>query len=152
MSNLHIKKIRKRNRKEVCWEAQWHNEIKQQAIKENHLTDWELPNDWFRHSSHIKGDLAENYAINYFIEQGKYVFKNVSQHGLADIVVLDKNGCLELYDVKTISYKQNISTTNINKKPTGTYRINSKPKSQYQEKLGVKLIYVDVEQLIVCFE
>ena len=152
MDNLyHIKQIRQRDRKDICLEAQWHNQCKERAKNENQITNFDLLSNEFRNARHIKGDLAEHYAINFFIERGNLVFKNVSQHGLADIVVLDDKGNLSLYDVKTISYKKYKSNASGCAKDiyTGTYGINVKPRTKMQEEFNVKLIYVDLETLIV---
>tara|TARA_R110000764_G_C10770288_1_gene354800 strand:- start:54 stop:527 length:474 start_codon:yes stop_codon:yes gene_type:complete len=152
MDNLyHVKLIRQKNKKDICLEAKFYNQCKQQAENENIVVDNKLISDGFRNARHIKGDLAEHYAINFFIENGNLVFKNVSQHGLADIVVLDNNGNLCLYDVKTISYKKYKSNAAGCMKDiyTGTYGINVKPRTEMQKIFNVKLIYVDLETLNV---
>ena len=42
-----------------------------------------------RNNKHIKGDQAELIAQEFFIKKGFYVFNNISQHGPADMCVLD---------------------------------------------------------------
>lgn len=152
MEKIYLRKtIRKKdNRNDICMEAEWLNKRKEDVKKYNMISNIELESTTFRNAKHIKGDLAENYAINYFIENSCYVFKNTSQHGCADICVLDKNGQIQLYDVKTITYKKN-ETKKIGTyfEPYVTYRINSKKKSTLQKKMNVKLIYVCVENLLV---
>jgi Holliday junction resolvase-like predicted endonuclease len=58
-----------------------------------------------RNNKHIKGDQAELIAQEFFIKKGYYVFNNISQHGPADMVVLDKDGYTLLVDVKAISLR-----------------------------------------------
>ncbi len=58
-----------------------------------------------RNKKHIKGDQAELIAQEYFIRKGFYVFKNISQHGPVDMVVLDKQGYTILVEVKAISLR-----------------------------------------------
>ena len=45
-----------------------------------------------RNNKHIKGDQAELIAQEFFIKKGFYVFNNISQHGPADMCVLDHDG------------------------------------------------------------
>jgi len=97
----------------------------------------------FARKEHIKGDIAESLAQNYFLHSGFKVFKNVSQHGLADFNILKQDGQSIYYDVKAISYKEYQS---------GLIGINSKPKTDLQKQYGVKIIYIDVDNNFIVDE
>ena len=86
------------------------------------------------HSKHIKGDRAELIAAEFFISLGYSVCKNMSQHGPVDLVLIDEEtpGDVTLVDVKAISLR----TKN-------GYKVNRTPTAQ-QKKLGIKLIYIDL--------
>ena len=86
-----------------------------------------------RNKKHIKGDQAELIAQEYFIRKGFYVFKNISQHGPVDMVVLDKDGYTMLVDVKAISLR----TKN-------GWKVNRSPTKE-QDLLGVHLCYVNLD-------
>ena len=86
-----------------------------------------------RNKKHIKGDQAELIAQEYFIKKGFYVFKNISQHGPVDLVVLDKEGYTILIDVKAISLR----TKN-------GWKVNRSPTKE-QNLLGVHLCYVNLD-------
>ena len=86
-----------------------------------------------RNSKHIKGDQAELIAQEFFIKKGYYVFNNISQHGPVDMVVLDKDGYTLLGDVKAISLRSK-----------NGWKVNRVP-SEEQEKLGVHLVYVNLD-------
>ena len=86
-----------------------------------------------RNNKHIKGDQAELIAQEHFIKQGCYVFKNISQHGPADIAIMDKDGNMFLIDVKAVSLRSK-----------NGWKVNRVP-SEEQEKLGVHLVYVNLD-------
>ena len=86
-----------------------------------------------RCDKHIKGDQAELIAQEFFIKKGFYVFKNISQHGPVDMVVLDKDGYTMLVDVKAISLR----TKN-------GWKVNRSPTKE-QDLLGVHLCYVNLD-------
>ena len=86
-----------------------------------------------RDSKHIKGDRAELIAQEFFIEKGFYVFNNISQHGPVDMAVMDKDGNIMLVDVKALSLR----TKN-------GWKVNRTPTKE-QAKLGVQLVYVDLD-------
>ena len=86
-----------------------------------------------RNNKHIKGDQAELIAQEFFIKKGFYVFNNISQHGPADMCVLDHDGYTLLVDVKAISLRSK-----------NGWKVNRVP-SEEQEKLGVHLVYVNLD-------
>lgn len=52
-----------------------------------------------------KGALAELKVTSWLLEQGYEVFRNVSQHGVVDIISRNPiSGDIDLIDVKTKSY------------------------------------------------
>ena len=86
-----------------------------------------------RNKKHIKGDQAELIAQEYFIKKGFYVFKNISQHGPVDMVVMDKEGYTILIDVKAISLRAK-----------NGWKVNRSP-SKEQNLLGVHLCFVNLD-------
>ena len=85
-----------------------------------------------RNNKHIKGDQAELIAQEHFIKQGCYVFKNISQHGPADIAIMDKDGNMFLIDVKAVSLRSK-----------NGWKV-TRSESVEQQRLGIQLIYVDL--------
>ena len=86
-----------------------------------------------RNSKHIKGDQAELIAQEFFIKKGFYVFNNISQHGPADMCVLDHDGYIMLVDVKAISLRSK-----------NGWKVNRAP-SKEQDRLGIEIIYVNLD-------
>ena len=86
-----------------------------------------------RNKKHIKGDLAELIAAEFFIDKGFYVFRNMSQQGPADMAVLDPEGNIMLVDVKALSLRNK-----------NGYKVNRTP-SDEQARLNVQLCYVNLE-------
>ena len=86
-----------------------------------------------RNKKHIKGDQAELIAQEFFIKKGYYVFNNISQHGPVDMVILDNDGYTLLIDVKAISLRSK-----------NGWKVNRVP-SEEQERLGVHLVYVNLD-------
>ena len=86
-----------------------------------------------RNKKHIKGDQAELIAQEFFIKKGFYVFKNISQHGPADMVVLDKDGYTILIDVKAVSLRAK-----------NGFKVNRAP-SKEQHELGIEIMYVNLD-------
>ena len=80
-----------------------------------------------------KGMKSEQIAILYLIEKGYFVFKNLYGVGPADLIVINEKGALEIYDVKSESYRKTWKPgTRICRKLT-----------QEQKKLKMKFIFVD---------
>lgn len=87
-----------------------------------------------------KATISENKAINKFLEEGYYVFKNVCEQGPIDIVVVNpKNGRSHFIDVKTSK-----GTRKINGKSAGGAGIKLK---SYQKELGVRLCVVQGDEV-----
>ena len=80
-----------------------------------------------------KGMVAEQIAIQYLLEKGFFVFKNLYGVGPADLIAINEKGNVEIYDVKSESYRKTW-------KP-GT-RICRKLTLE-QKKLKMKFIFVD---------
>ena len=80
-----------------------------------------------------KGMQSEQIAILYLIEKGFFVFKNLYGVGPADIIAINEKGALEIYDVKSESYRKTWKPgTRICRKLT-----------QEQKKLKMEFIFVD---------
>jgi hypothetical protein len=80
-----------------------------------------------------KGMQSEQIAILYLIEKGFFVFKNLYGVGPADLIAINEKGALEIYDVKSESYRKTWRPgTRICRKLT-----------QEQKKLKMKFIFVD---------
>ena len=76
---------------------------------------------------------SEQIAILYLIEKGYFVFKNLYGVGPADLIAINEKGALEIYDVKSESYRKTWKPgTRICRKLT-----------QEQKKLKMKFIFVD---------
>ena len=75
-------------------------------------------------------------AIVHLMKMGNLVFKPLHDTGCVDFVTIDKNGKINLYDVKTKSVRK-----------TGRRKGHhiSRLRTPLQQKLGVNIIYVDVE-------
>ena len=87
-----------------------------------------------------KATISENKAINKFLEQGYYVFKNCCEQGPIDIIVVNpQNGRAHFLDVKTSQ-----GTRKVNGKSTGGTGQKLKP---HQKELGVRLCYVEGEEV-----
>ena len=92
----------------------------------------------------IKGTVGEYLTIAKLTKQGFYVAKSVDPACPFDIVIVDKNGKIQLIDIKTNTYRKNKKGKSLKDKPKGTYRIHRSPTKE-QKKLGIKLMMVDYE-------
>ena len=72
-------------------------------------------------------------AQEFFIKKGFYVFNNISQHGQADMCVLDHDGYIMLVDVKAISLRSK-----------NGWKVNRAP-SKEQDRLGIEIVYVNLD-------
>jgi len=80
-----------------------------------------------------KGMKSEQIAILHLIEKGYFVFKNLYGVGPADLIAINEKGAVEIFDVKTESYRKTWKPgTRICRKLT-----------QEQKKLKMKFIFVD---------
>ena len=80
-----------------------------------------------------KGMQSEQIAILYLIEKGFFVFKNLYGVGPADLIAINEKGAVEVYDVKSESYRKTWKPgTRICRKLT-----------QEQKKLKMKFIFVE---------
>ena len=86
-----------------------------------------------RNKKHIKGDQAELIAKEFFIKKGYYVFNNISQHGPADMVVLDNDGYTLLIDVKAVSLREK-----------NGWKVNRSATEEHK-RLGVHLLFVNLD-------
>ena len=86
-----------------------------------------------RNKKHIKGDVAELIAAEFFLNKGFYVFRNISQHGPADLTVLDDDGNVILIDVKAVSLREK-----------NGWKVN-RVGTMEQERLGIQLLYVNLD-------
>ena len=80
-----------------------------------------------------KGMKSEQIAILHLIEKGYFVFKNLYGVGPADLIAINEKGAVEIFDVKTESYRKTWKPgTRICRRLT-----------QEQKKLKMKFIFVD---------
>ena len=80
-----------------------------------------------------KGMQSEQIAILYLIEKGFFVFKNLYGVGPADLIAINEKGAVEIFDVKTESYRKTWKPgTRICRRLT-----------QEQKRLKMKFIFVD---------
>lgn len=87
----------------------------------------------FQASKHL-GAMSELRACLWLTEQGYEVFRNVSGHGIADIVAWRIGAAPVPIDVKTLTYC-------LNKRGEGYYLTTGKP-SPEQAKAGVRILWV----------
>lgn len=93
----------------------------------------------------IKGTVGEYEAIAKLTRQGYYVAKSVDPACPFDIVIVGKNGKIQLLDIKTNTYRKHRKGESLKDKPKGSYKIHRSPTKE-QKKLGIKLYMVDYEQ------
>tara|TARA_R110002072_G_C7528136_1_gene496971 strand:- start:123 stop:419 length:297 start_codon:yes stop_codon:yes gene_type:complete len=80
-----------------------------------------------------KGMQSEQIAVLHLIEKGYFVFKNLYGVGPADLIAINEKGAVEIFDVKTESYRKTWKPgTRICRRLT-----------QEQKKLKMKFIFVD---------
>ena len=53
-----------------------------------------------------KGMQSEQIAVLHLIEKGYFVFKNLYGVGPADLIAINEKGAVEIFDVKTESYRK----------------------------------------------
>ncbi|BAQ89276.1 putative nuclease [uncultured Mediterranean phage uvMED] len=92
----------------------------------------------------IKGTVGEYETIANLTKKGYYVAKSCDPSCPFDIVIVDKNGNVELIDIKTITFRKNKKGKCLKNKPKGSYKIYRAP-TKKQKKLGIKLLMVDYE-------
>jgi hypothetical protein len=80
-----------------------------------------------------KGMQSEQIAILHLIGEGYFVFKNLYGVGPADLIAINEKGAVEIFDVKTESYRKTWKPgTRICRRLT-----------QEQKRLKMKFIFVD---------
>jgi hypothetical protein len=90
----------------------------------------------------IKGTVGEYEAIAKLTKQGFYVAKSVDPACPFDIVIVDRNGKIQLIDIKTNTFRKNKKGKSLQNKPKGSYRICRSPTKE-QKRLNIKLLMVD---------
>ncbi len=93
----------------------------------------------------IKGVVGEYEAIARLTKQGFYVAKSCDPACPFDIVIVDKDGKIQLLDIKTNTYRKTNRGKSLKDKPKGSYKICRSP-TREQKRLGIKLIMVDYEK------
>ena len=86
----------------------------------------------------IKGTVGEYQTIADYTKQGYWVAKSVDPSCPFDLVIVDKNGKMQLIDVKCATFRKNKNGKSLKDKPKGSYRISRSP-TKLQKKLKVKL-------------
>ena len=92
----------------------------------------------------IKGTVGEYEAIANLTRQGYFVAKAVDPACPFDIVIVDRNGKIQLIDIKTNTFRKNKKGKSLKDKPKGSYKIHRSPTKE-QKKLGIKLMMVDYD-------
>jgi uncharacterized protein YfaT (DUF1175 family) len=93
----------------------------------------------------IKGTVGEYESIANLTRQGYFVAKAVDPACPFDIVIVDRNGKIQLIDIKTNTFRKHKKGKSLKNKPKGSYRICRSPTKE-QKKLGIKLMMVDYEK------
>ena len=88
----------------------------------------------------IKGTVGEYLTIAKLTKEGFYVAKSVDPACPFDIVIVAKNGKIQLLDIKTNTYRKK-GKPNWNKRSRKIYRTPT----DKQKKLNIKLMMVDYE-------
>ena len=86
--------------------------------------------------------VGEYEAIANLTKQGFYVAKSCDPACPFDIVIVDKDGRIQLLDIKTNTYRKNNKGKSLKNKPKGSYRICRSPTKE-QKRLNIKLLMVD---------
>jgi len=89
------------------------------------------------HEKHVKGVISEIKATEILIKHGFLVYRNVTAHGMVDIVAIDELGKIYLIDVKTISFRKTYFSP--------ADKVIRRIPSDDQKKLGVVLMIIDGE-------
>ena len=89
-----------------------------------------------RFKTHVDGDICESIAAEHFIRKGYLVFITTQATSPIDMVVVNGAG-VRLLQIKKDSGRVNPGR----KKNTRIHRV----RSALQKKLGVEMIYVDIE-------
>ena len=92
----------------------------------------------------IKGTVGEYESIARLTKQGFYVAKSVDPACPFDIVIVDRNGKIQLIDIKTNTFRKNKKGKSLKDKPKGSYKIHRSPTKE-QKRLGIKLMMVDYD-------
>ena len=92
----------------------------------------------------IKGVVGEYEAIANLTRQGYFVAKAVDPACPFDIVIVDRNGKIQLIDIKTNTFRKNKKGKSLKDKPKGSYKIHRSPTKE-QKRLGIKLMMVDYD-------
>ena len=92
----------------------------------------------------IKGTVGEYETIAKLTKEGFFVAKSVDPACPFDIVIVDKNGKIQLLDIKTNTYRKHRKGKSLKDKPKGSYKICRSPTKE-QKRLGIKLFMVDYE-------
>tara|TARA_R100000781_G_C4074580_1_gene125641 strand:+ start:1249 stop:1596 length:348 start_codon:yes stop_codon:yes gene_type:complete len=86
----------------------------------------------------VKGIVGELNVISELTKKGYWIAKSVDPQCPFDIVIVDRNGKIQLVDVKTNTYRKK----NFYKKSRKIYR---NPTAR-QKQLGIKLLMIDYEE------
>jgi hypothetical protein len=92
-----------------------------------------------------KGTHSELSVLAHLTKKGYWVAKSLDPHCPFDIVSVDRNGKIELIDVKTISYRKRKNGKILKNKTKGTYKVHRSPTKE-QKKLNIRLWMVDYEE------
>ena len=85
-------------------------------------------------SLRLKGDYSENAAVVYFQKNNYFVFKACQSHGAVDLITINENKELKLWDVKTQNFRKNGTT------------IHRLPRQKRVGNRLINIIYYDIEK------
>jgi len=92
----------------------------------------------------IKGTVGEYESIAEYTRQGYWVAKSCDPSCPFDIVIVDRNGKIQLIDIKTNTFRKHKKGKSLKDKPKGSYKIHRSPTKE-QKRLGIKLMMVDYD-------
>ena len=93
----------------------------------------------------IKGTVGEYESIAEYTRQGYWVAKSCDPSCPFDIVIVDRNGKIQLVDIKCATYRKHKKGKSLKDKPKGSYRISRSPTKE-QKRLNIKLKIFNYER------
>lgn len=93
-----------------------------------------------------KGVIGEYLTCIEKIKENKWVFTSIDPQSPCDLITLDKNGNIELIDVKTKTYRKRDYVCKHGYKRNTTGSAISRNPTKIQKKLNIKLLMRDYKE------
>ena len=82
--------------------------------------------------------------IDELIEEVEHKIRNILHDKIVPTKIVDKNGKIQLLDIKTISYRKRAKGKILKNKPKGSYKIH-RTATKEQKRLGIRLLMINYE-------